>query len=412
MKVRGAHSSVPSAHEEPMKIVAILESSISIGGGFNQALNAIRQMQLLCADRYDLQVLTTRPENTGVLAELGIPSEQFAYSILDSLLAVMSLNTWWQSLQARVELIGPFEKKLINLGCNLVYFTSPTEKSASLQTLNFITTAWDDCHRDMPEFPEVRNYGRFQARERLFQNHLSSSLLTLTDSEALAELLAHRYGIDRERLLPMPFAPAATLASPRAADKEEILKKYALEPGYFFYPAQFWAHKNHIRILEALVLLNAQGNRLTVAFSGGNQGNRSHVESFIQRNDLANQVRFLDFVPTAYMPSLYLGCSAVIMPTYFGPTNLPPLEAWAFEKPLIYSRLFADQARDAAILIDPDDASELALAMMACTDDSICSGLITKGQKRLKDIQNDREESEKQLLARLDQFEKRLRCWN
>ena len=319
--------SVPPAHEKLMKIVAILESSPDIGGGFNQSLSAIRQMQLLCADRFDFQVLTNRPENSGILAKLGIPSGQFAYSVLDSLLAVLSPNVWWQSLQARLKLIGPFEKKLIRLGCDLVYFASPTEKSASLQTLNFITTVWDNCHRDMPEFPEVRSFGRFQSRERFFRNQLSPSLLTLTDSKALAEMLAHRYGVDRERLLPMDFSPAATLSLTELPSTEDVLKKYSLESGYFFYPAQFWAHKNHIRILEALVQLNLEGLRFNVVFSGGNQGSRAHVDHFVQRNNLVHQVRFLDFVPAADMPGLYHGCLAVVMPTYFGPTNLPPLEA-------------------------------------------------------------------------------------
>ena len=403
---------MPPAHEKQMKIIAILENSPDVGGGFNQALSAIRQMQLLCADRFDFQVLTNRPENSGMLAKLGIPSDQFAYSVLDSLLAVLSPNVWWHSLQARLKLTGPFEKKLIRLGCDLVYFASPTEKSASLQTLNFITTVWDNCHRDMPEFPEVRSFGRFQSRERFFRKQLSPSLLTLTDSKALAGMLAHRYGVDRERLLPMDFSPAPTLTLTELPSTGDVLKKYSLESGYFFYPAQFWAHKNHIRILEALVQLNLEGLRFNAVFSGGNQGSRAHVEHFVQRNNLEHQVRFLDFVPAPDMPGLYQGCRAVVMPTYFGPTNLPPLEAWTFNKPLIYSRLFADQVRDAAILIDPDDPHEIASAMKKCTDTLICADLIANGQRRLREIQSDRQESEQHLLARLLQFEKRLRCWN
>jgi endonuclease I len=74
--------------------------------------------------------------------------------------------------------------------------------------------------------------------------------------------------------------------------------------------------------------------------------------------------------------------------------------------------LFADQVRDAAILIDPDNAHELASAMKKCTDTFICADLIANGRQRLKEIQRDREESEHHLLARLLQFEKRLRCWN
>ena len=100
------------------------------------------------------------------------------------------------------------------------------------------------------------------------------------------------------------------------------------------------------------------------------------------------------------------------MPTYFGPTNLPPLEAWAFGKPLVYSRLFADQVRNAAILIDPDNVQELASAMKKCTEALTRAELVANGKKRLEEIQVNREDAEQQLLARLLQFERRLRCWH
>jgi len=64
----------------------------------------------------------------------------------------------------------------------------------------------------------------------------------------------------------------------------------------------------------------------------------------------------LGFVPIEDMRGLYEGSLAIVMPTYFGPTNIPPLEAWTLEKPLIYSTHLAEQAGDAALLIDPNNA--------------------------------------------------------
>ena len=39
--------------------------------------------------------------------------------------------------------------------------------------LNFIYTIWDNCHRDQPEFPEVRRNNQFEKRE-LYLNNLRS----------------------------------------------------------------------------------------------------------------------------------------------------------------------------------------------------------------------------------------------
>jgi glycosyltransferase involved in cell wall biosynthesis len=99
------------------------------------------------------------------------------------------------------------------------------------------------------------------------------------------------------------------------------------------------------------------------------------------------------------------------MPTYFGPTNLPPLEAWMMGKPLIYSTSGREQAGDAALLFDPDDANELATALKWTRDDHLCTDLIEKGHKRLLDIEAQRNIAEEKLLDRLMRFEKRCRCW-
>ena len=56
----------------------------------------------------------------------------------------------------KIEKYSPFEKKLIAHQIDLVYFLSPTSLALSLEKLNYITTLWDLCHRDNPEFPEVR----------------------------------------------------------------------------------------------------------------------------------------------------------------------------------------------------------------------------------------------------------------
>ncbi len=394
-----------------MKVVTILETSITEGGGFNQALNAILQMQRICKGQFEFEVFTTKLENIRYLEKLGISAIVFSFSIVDKLLAKLSHHMWWQAIQARVKLVGAFEKKLLAHGCGLVYFVMPSVISPALQRLNHIITVWDLCHRDMPEFPEVRNFSQFYSRDNYYHNHLSPAVLVLADSVQLADAISRRYGVDRERVLPMPFAPAPFLDSKRSLDIDEVLKKYGLVEGYFFYPSQFWAHKNHIRILEALLILNESGIPLTIVFAGGDQGNRGYIERFVKQHNLNNQVRLLGFVAAEDMHGLYEGCQAVVMPTYFGPTNLPPLEAWMMGKPLIYSRQCERQAGNAAILIDPDDASDLAAAMKACLNEQLCEEMATKGRLRLQEIVLCRKESEDVLLVRLIQFEKRLRCW-
>jgi len=394
-----------------MKVVAILEHSITGGGGFNQALNAILQMQRICKGRFEIEVFTTQAENAIHLQKFDIPVVTFTYSLVDKFLAKFSINSVWQVIQSRIKIIGSFEGKLVKHDCDLVYFVTPSGYMASLQKLNHIATVWDVCHRDTPEFPEVRNFNEFFIRERNNQNYLSSAVAILVDSECSADSISFRYSIDHERLLSMPFTPSPFLGVDLSESKDDVLKIYNLDTKYFFYPAQFWSHKNHIRILEALLLLKREGDKHTVVFCGGDQGNKAYVKKVVEQSNLDSQVRFLGFVPAEHMRGLYEGCQAVIMPTYFGPTNMPPLEAWTLGKPLIYSAQFSGQVKDAAVLVDPDDASQLAAAITACMDKKFSEKIIKAGRLRLQELSDEHAISEASLLARLKIFEKRLRCW-
>ena len=394
-----------------MKIIAILEDDIAVGGGFNQALNLILQMQSVCRSRFEFEVLANRKSDFEYLRNLGLDAKPFPFSPIDKLLLQLSRYPWWHQLQVRLSLVSSFEKTLLKLGCDLVFFPKQSELSGVLQRLNFIMTLFDLCHRDAMEFPEVREFGKFQARERYFQTHLTGAITILTDSSALADAAARRYGIDRERLLAMPFAPAAFLEERMANDKNLVLRTYGLIEGYLFYPAQFWAHKNHIRIVEALVVLGEWGFHPHVVFAGGDKGNRKHVEKFVERYALREQVRFLGFVPRRDMRGLYEGCSAVVMPTYFGPTNLPPLEAWMVGKPLIYSRHLAEHAGEAAICADPDDANDLAHAIQHALEPATSAKLVALGRLRLQQIEQQRADAGMELLQRLQQFALRRRCW-
>jgi glycosyltransferase involved in cell wall biosynthesis len=293
----------------------------------------------------------------------------------------------------------------------LVFFSRQSTLPGVLQRLNFIITLFDLCHRDAVEFPEVRDFGEFQARERYFQTHLTGAIAVLTDSSALAEAAVRRYGVDRERMLPMPFAPAAFLDGRVASSKELVLAKYQLVEGYLFYPAQFWGHKNHVRIIEALAQLADRGQRPKAVFAGGDKGNRRHVEKTLDSLGLREQIHILGFVPAEDMRGLYEGCSVVVMPTYFGPTNLPPLEAWTVGKPLVYSKHLAEHAGEAAVLVDPDDSKELAGALEQAILPANAARLVAAGKLRLQQIERQRADAEAELLRRLQRFEARRRCW-
>ena len=92
------------------------------------------------------------------------------------------------------------------------------------------------------------------------------------------------------------------------------------------------------------------------------------------------------------IPALYALSAGLVMPTFFGPTNLPPLEAWSFGRPVIVTDLpsIRDQLGDGALYIDPRDAESLAAAMHALWhDDALAATLAANGARRLAGFRHE-----------------------
>lgn len=395
-----------------MNIVAIIDNALGAGGGFDQALNAIVQIKKMTTGKHKVDVVTTHRQNIDILRTVGVDADFYKIAIRDLLMIKFSQSTLWRMLQPRLKWVGPLEKYLINKKCDLVYFVTPNPLCYCLQKLNYINTLWDLCHREAPEFPEVREFGEFSTRDKKYHNYFGAAVVTITDSSHLAMMASQFYGVSLERFLTMPFAPSPFLKLSNTTSADLIKSKYNVE-NYFYYPAQFWAHKNHIRILQALILLREkQGYFPNVVFTGRDYGNVTYVNNFIKDHNLHSQVNILGLVPAEDIRGLYENSIAVVMPTYFGPTNLPPLEAWSLGVPLIYSAHLSEQAGDAALLVDVDSADDIAKAMQLCMLPDVRQRLIKEGYARLTEIEKQRKDAEVALCRLLDKFAVRRQCWD
>jgi glycosyltransferase involved in cell wall biosynthesis len=71
------------------------------------------------------------------------------------------------------------------------------------------------------------------------------------------------------------------------------------------------------------------------------------------------------------------------MPTFFGPTNIPPLEAMKLGCPVAVSNIYGmpEQTRGAALLFDPESEQEIANAIaLLWENDALCYSLREQGK--------------------------------
>lgn len=151
---------------------------------------------------------------------------------------------------------------------------------------------------------------------------------------------------------------------------EHVIKEYKLPQKFFYLPNQFWKHKNHIVVIEALGLLKQQGISIVVAVTGNPLDPRhpeyvrqlkSKVESF----GLLDNFKILGLVPRSHVISLMRTCTALINPSYFEGWSSTVEESRTLGIPLLLSDIAVhrEQMREVATYFDPDDAKDLAVKL-------------------------------------------------
>lgn len=245
------------------------------------------------------------------------------------------------------------EKQFKRDEVDIVYFLSPSLISQGLNDIPYIFTLWDLGHLDLLEFPEISSERQFEAREIVYTKSLKKAYKIIVDLEYGKKNAIKKYNLDDKRVEVLKFLPNIRLIENDL--KVCIKEKYNLKNNYVFYPAQFWPHKNHIYILKALKILRDEKNiAIDVVFSGLNKGNLEYILKKAKEFKIDDLVNYIGFAPNDEIPYLYNQSLALVMPTYLGPTNIPPLEAFAYNTTVCYSDLpfFREQVEDAAFFID------------------------------------------------------------
>jgi glycosyltransferase involved in cell wall biosynthesis len=191
-----------------------------------------------------------------------------------------------------------------------------------------------------------------------------------------------------------------------------LLEPYGLTPGdYLFYPAQFWPHKNHITLIDTLLLLRNAGKPFKLVLTGSDKGNRSHVENYASYRGLKDFVIFAGFVDRPVLHQLYFNAFAMVFASLLGPDNLPPLEAMAVNCPVVSAAFNGarEQMGEAALFFEPLDAAEAASQIMKLADPQLRQSLVTHGHALVQTRTTD--DYVKKINAALDQFSRKRRLW-
>jgi glycosyltransferase involved in cell wall biosynthesis len=268
-------------------------------------------------------------------------------------------------------------------GVDVLVFPTPAPEAA-VCGVPFIYAIHDLQHLLHPEFPEVSAHGEAARREAMNRPAVAKARAVLVDSEQSRQDVVRYYQADPSRVHALFFvSPVSSASDASSASIAGVRRKYGLPDVYAFYPAQFWPHKNHSRLIQAVARVPGLGLVLTgtrdVAFSTFEAVERDLAKY------LPGRAWLLGYVPQADIGPLYSAATVLAMPTFFGPTNIPIVEAFELGVPVITSDMpgVQEQVGDAALLVDPSSVESLASALTRVVHEpELRAQLIARGKAR------------------------------
>jgi glycosyltransferase involved in cell wall biosynthesis len=219
-------------------------------------------------------------------------------------------------------------------------------------------------HRHLPGFFPPRHR---MTRDILMKTLCERAAVVGVASTWVKEDLVAEYRLTPEKIVVIPLAPAtAAYREPSDVEVDDCRRTYGLPNSFIFYPAHTFAHKNHIRLLEALEQLRRDRNvTIHAVFSGGLTDFAKTVQRAATQLGLESQTHFLGYVSDKELQCLYRLCRAVVIPSLFEAASFPLWEAFQAGAPAACSNVTSlpRQAGDAAVVFDPRSVSEIAEAI-------------------------------------------------
>lgn len=230
--------------------------------------------------------------------------------------------------------------------------------------------AWipDFQHR---ELPHLFSRAAWWKRELGFRAQIAAGRTIMLSSHDARDACERHYPATVGRTHVVRFAvPSA--GRPDAVAIRSAREAHGLPERYFYMPNQFWQHKNHTLVIEALALLKQAGHSIVVAASGKQldpyrPNHFARVVARMAEADVVDQFRLLGLIPYEHVAPLLAGSVALLNPSLFEGWSTTVEEARALQVPMVLSDLAVhhEQASGIARFFDRTSASSLAHALLA-----------------------------------------------
>jgi glycosyltransferase involved in cell wall biosynthesis len=217
------------------------------------------------------------------------------------------------------------------------------------------------------DFQHIKLPEMFSKEEIILRNKQNlriikeSDIILLSSRDAFNDCMrfAPEY-VNKMRVLPF-----VCFINPKIYEENKIEKlknQYGFKGKYFYLPNQFWQHKNHKTVFEAVNILKQQNKNVLLICSGlvNDYRNKSHImqlKYFIEENRLTNNIKILGLIDYDDVMHLIRHCVSLINPSLFEGWSSTVEEVKSLGKNVILSdiNVHREQNPPASIYFSPFD---------------------------------------------------------
>lgn len=208
------------------------------------------------------------------------------------------------------------------------------------------------------------------SRDKMYLNYIKfSDKFIVSSKSAKKDLIKFKrknhINVDRNKIKVLHFIPNINLSKIK---KKTYFKNFLkINENFIFVPNQFWAHKNHECIINALSFLNKKGIKIKCILTGKNFDHRNpylfkSLIKKVKQFKLYKQILYRGILPYDDVISLIYHSTLVINPSFFEGWSTTVEEAKLLNKKIILSDITThlEQNPKNAVFFDPKKPNELA----------------------------------------------------
>jgi GT2 family glycosyltransferase len=240
----------------------------------------------------------------------------------------------------------------------------------------------DLLHRDLPAALPIEEVN---FRHQWFSRVARTATFFQCNSKYVQDRLVAHYKIHPSSCFRTYNVVQNRLPAPAATTR---LPDNTPEAPFFFYPANFWPHKNHETLLVAYrQYAYAAGSRAwPLVFTGQPDSRMKLLEELRDGLELGKSVTFMGHLDDSTFAALWQRAGALVFPSLHEGFGIPLLEAMRFGVPILAANTTSlpEVAGDACLLVDPTDPRLIADALRRLAiREGLREDLVARGRVRL-----------------------------